>query len=257
MASLHGILFDLGDTLLDFGPVNTLKLFEQGARLTYAYLQALQLPVPTFRSYHRRQLRAIRWAYFKSRLIRRDFDCLDIIRPLARSMGHDLTPEQFQELAWRWYQPLSQQASIEPTLPEILQQLADRDLKLGVVSNTFIPGAVLDRHLDSIGLLRLFVSRTYSCDIRYRKPHPNIFRHALNKTGLLAEHTIFVGDSPKADIYGAKQVGMIAVLKDPIGRRKAYRIPPDYTIFSLKELPKIVEQYLGVHGASDTKGQYP
>jgi HAD superfamily hydrolase (TIGR01549 family) len=242
MANLQGILFDLGETLLDFGPVDTIDLFEQGARLAYHYLQELQLTLPPFAAYHRRQLRAIRWAYFKSLLTRREFNSVDIMDRTTQGMGRRLTREQIEELAWRWYQPLSRQATVEPGLPDVLDRFAGDGLKLGIVSNTFIPAAALDRHLAREGLLRFFPVRVYSCHARYRKPHPAIFRAALDAAGLSARGTMFVGDSPKADVYGAHRVGMITVLKDPTDTRKPYNAPPDYTIRSLSELPGIVER---------------
>ena len=38
---VRGILFDLGDTLVDFGPIDTTALFARGARLAYGYLRRL------------------------------------------------------------------------------------------------------------------------------------------------------------------------------------------------------------------------
>lgn len=244
MAGLRAILFDLGDTLLDFGPVDTLGLFEQGARLTYAYLKELKVELPTFSAYHRQQLRAIRWAYLKSHLLRREFNSLDVIQRVALTMNHDLPWDRLEELAWLWYEPLSLQATVEPSLPEILGRFAEEGIKLGVISNTFIPGAVLDRHLQQEGLLAFLPTRVYSCDVRYRKPQPEIFRHALKRLGLTAAETMFVGDSPRADIYGARKLGMVAVLKDPAGTQKPHRLRPCHTVRSLGELPEIAARYM-------------
>jgi HAD superfamily hydrolase (TIGR01509 family) len=243
MANLQGILFDLGDTLLDFGPVDTIELFEQGARLAYGYLQQLKLSLPSLSVYHRKQLRAIRWAYAKSLLTRREFNSLDLMERTARSMGHRLTREQLEELVWLWYQPLGRQATIEPGLGDVLDGLTRGGLKLGLVSNTFIPASALDRHLRQENLLQFFPVRVYSCHARYRKPHPAIFHMALEAAGLPARSTMFVGDSPKADVYGAHMVGMKTVLKDPTGARKPYNSAPDHTIRSLSELPGIVAKY--------------
>ena len=124
----------------------------------------------------------------------------------------------------------------------MLRSFLDSGITLGVISNTFIPAAVLDRHLRQVHLLELLPVRIYSCDVRYRKPHPTIFRHALDQAGVPADGALFVGDTPRADIRGAKRAGMIAVLKDPYGRYGSSRIRPDYTIRSLCELPAIVQQ---------------
>jgi putative hydrolase of the HAD superfamily len=244
MARIEAILFDLGDTLLDFGAVDTIDLFEQGARLTYEYLLSLNQPLPSFPTYHRRLLRAIRWAYFKSDLVRREFDSMKVLRRMSRQMGHRLSDDHYAELVWLWYEPLSLQAKIEPGLDQVLRDLAARGLKLGIISNTFIPAAVMDRHLAREGLLELLPYRIYSCDVSVRKPHPKIFKAACGRVGSHASQVMFVGDLPKADVYGAKRAGMIAVLKDPTGKRPPYRVRPDHTIATMAELPAVVAKYL-------------
>ncbi len=239
-AEIRGILFDLGDTLLDFGAVDTLDLFEQGAKQTHEWLQSHDQPVPNLATYHRRELRAIQWAYFRSWLTRREFNSFDIMCRLAREMGHTLSEEQLTELAWLWYEPLSKQVQVETGVRDMLQAFTKHGIKLGIVSNTFVPGTVLDRHLGNEGLLPFLPTRVYSCDVRYRKPDRRIFRQALSLLDLPAGQTLFVGDSPKADIYGAAKAGMATALKDPTGDRKPHRIVPDHTISSLVELSDIV-----------------
>jgi len=52
-----------------------------------------------------------------------------------------------------------------------------------------------------------------SCEVGYLKPHPRIFQHALDALGVGPEETVMVGDSLRADVGGAKALGMTAVLK--------------------------------------------
>ena len=241
--SIKGILFDLGDTLVDFGHLDVPTLFEAGARQTYDYLQSLGERLPSFAAYHRRQLRAIRWNYFKSKLTRREFNSLDLLGRLGAKMGHRLTGQQMLELAWLWYEPLSRCATTEEGLANLLRGLAGQGVKLGLVSNTFVPSEVLDRHLGQLGLLELLPLRVYSCQVGYRKPHPGIFAIALHQAGLEAAETMFVGDSPRADIFGANRAGMISVLKDPAGRHGDNKVRPRHRIKSLSQLPGIVLQY--------------
>jgi putative hydrolase of the HAD superfamily len=240
---IKGILFDLGDTVLEFGHMDIPALFEAGARLTYEYLQHLNQPLPSFAKYHRRQLWAIRWSYFKSRITSREFSAIDLIGKISDNMGHRLTPEQTVELAWLWYEPLSRCSKVETNIHQTLNTLKDKGLRLGLVSNTFIPSVVLDRHLRKENLLGFFSIRIYSCDVKYRKPHPGIFRAALEQAGLEARQTMFVGDSLKADVAGANKVGMISVLKDPHNLHADASIKPHHTIRALAELPELVEMY--------------
>jgi len=243
MARIKGILFDLGGTLLDFGPVRIQRLFTEGARLAYAYLKKLGQPLPRFRLFRLKQLWAVRLQYLKSRLIRREFNSLDLLGRLCERMGHTLTPEQTKELAWLWYKPLGDCATVEEGVRELLRGFRSDGLRLGLVSNTFIPGQVLDRHLGQLGLLEFFPWRIYSCDVLYRKPHPRIFGIALERLGIAAEEAVFVGDSPLADVAGAVRVGMVSVLKDPTGRSGTGQVRPTHRIRSLRELPGIIRAY--------------
>lgn len=252
MVKIKGILFDLGNTVLDFGEVDTLELFEQGGRLAYGFLKDLGQPAPPFKTFYRRQLRAVRWAYFKSRLIGREFNSLDVLRRLSRSMGQSLNDGQMVELAWLWYQPLSEQASVEPGLGEVLDGLVSGGIRLAVISNTFVPGAVLDRHLQKLDLLRRFPDRIYSCDCGYRKPDERIFRLALERLGLAPEEAMLVGDTLQADVAGANRAGIVSVLKDPSGTRRSRRIVPAHRIGSLRQLPEVVARYNGGPGAPVT-----
>ncbi|MCK4625424.1 MAG: HAD family hydrolase [Phycisphaerae bacterium] len=243
MARIKGILFDLGDTLLDFGPVDTLRLFGEGARLAYAYLQELGQPVPAFAKFHRRQLRAVQWHLLKSHFTRREFNSLDVLGRTSRAMGQSLSPAQTEELAWLWYEPLSRCVTVEDCAGEVLEDFRRDGLALAVVSNTFVPGQVLDRHMAQLGLLEYFPTRVYSCDVHYRKPHPKIFQICLERLGISAKEAVFVGDKLRPDIGGARRVGMISVLKDPSGVKRNRRIRPDHRITSLRQLPEIVAGY--------------
>jgi HAD superfamily hydrolase (TIGR01549 family) len=239
---IRGVFFDLGETLLNFGHVDVSGLFESGAHLSYAYLESLGQPLPSFAKYHRRQLWAIRWRYFLSRLSGKEFDARTLITRLARKMGQNLTDRQIEELAWLWYEPLSRCATTESDLHQTLRNLAV-GRTLGVVSNTFIPASALDRHLAQIGLLDLLPVRVYSCDVHYRKPHMAIFRIALQRANLRAPETVFVGDSLVADVAGANRVGMISVFKDSFGQAGHGAIRPKHRISSLSELPALVAGY--------------
>ncbi|MGA2266387.1 MAG: HAD family hydrolase [Phycisphaerae bacterium] len=239
---IRGVFFDLGDTLLDFGHVDVLGLFEAGARLSYEYLTSLGKPLPSFAKYYRGQLWSIRWRYLISRITRREFDARTLIARRARVMGFDLTDAQVEELAWLWYEPLSRCATAESGLRQTLQRLSD-GRALGIISNTFIPAVTLDRHLAQMNLLDLLPTRVYSCDVHYRKPHPAIFHAALQQAGLRADQTLFVGDSLVADIAGANHVGMISVLKSPTGRSALGTIKPRHRISRLAELLPLVDGY--------------
>lgn len=240
---IRAILFDLGDTLLDFGEVDLPRLFQEGGRGAYAYLRSLGGNLPDLGRYLRRHLRAIHWHEFRSRLTGREFNSLDVMDRLCRRMNLRLTREQLLEVCRQWYEPLSRQARVEAGVGEMIGEFLAAGLKIGMVSNTFIPAPVLDRHLEEVGLLRYLPVRVYSCEVGRRKPHRSIFAEALRRLDALPAETMFVGDSPSADVRGANRMGMISVLKDPTGRHERCRPLPRHTVRSLLEIRTLVASY--------------
>jgi len=239
---IRAVLFDLGDTLLNFGPVDHYAAFREGAALAHAYLLELGQPVPDLETYHRRQLRAIERAYLWSRLSRRDCNALEVMARINRKMGLTTRPEHLRHLAGLFYVPVRRQGVPEPGVHEVLDWLRRRPCKLALVSNTIVPGVTLDDHMRQEGLLEYFPDRFYSCDVGCRKPQRRIFRMALDRLGVEPGEAIFVGDTLEADVKGANRAGMISALKAPDPRRPNDRTQPDHIITALRDLPVLIER---------------
>src|SRR5690349_14565636 len=85
---LRAVLFDLGDTLLDFEPMDTRAPFRRAARLTYDRLTQLGItPPPTFDRYTRGYYRWVKWSYLWAKLSGREFNSHDLLRRFHRKMG--------------------------------------------------------------------------------------------------------------------------------------------------------------------------
>jgi HAD superfamily hydrolase (TIGR01662 family) len=113
--------------------------------------------------------------------------------------------------------------------------------RLGIVSNFAITECVT-RILDRHGLTSLFDIIVVSAAVNRRKPHPEIFRHALRKLKLKASEVAFVGDTVDADIKGAREAGMKTVYIERRPQKDLENSPPDETIKSLSELPAAIEK---------------
>jgi len=243
---LKAILFDLGDTLFDFEPMDTRAIFEEASRRTYEYLQSGGHRLPRFDRYFRLQYSAVRWAYFWSKITRRDFNGFDLLCRLCRRMGLSLDQPALRELAWRWYEPVTRYNTVAADVIPTLCKFRDRGLKLAIVSNTFVPGFALDRHLELHGLLEFFPVRVYSSEVGYRKPHPRIFQIALQSIGVKPANAIFVGDLVKTDILGARRAGMVAVLRQPFANSRTHRVA-DHVVRRISE----IHQMLPILGAPE------
>lgn len=239
---IRAVLFDLGDTLLDFGKVSTTKLALKGARSSYDFIKEQGQPVGSFAGYFLRYLLRLRVHYFLSEHTGRDFDSLALLEKVGRKEGITFTREQWEQVVWKWYEPLSEIAKVERDLPETLTKLKDFGLKLGIVSNTFVSRGSLEKHLKKLGLLDFFSVRLYSYELGLRKPDARIFRIAAEKIGEAFENIVFVGDRIDKDIRPALKGGMAAALKNAYTNAGKATPPGAWRISQIAELPELIEK---------------
>ncbi|MHC4656537.1 MAG: HAD family hydrolase, partial [Planctomycetota bacterium] len=207
---IKAVLFDLGETLLNFGRVDKSRIFQQGARLTYDFLKKQGQPVGNFKYYYWRNLMLLRIRHWLSGITRRDFDALVLLKTSGTKKGIKLSEQQWQHLAWLWYEPLSKIGQAEPKTKETLTLLRELGLKLGIVSNTFVHSSSLDKHLQQLGILDFFPVRLYSYEFDFRKPDARLFRAAAERIGEMLENIMFVGDKINKDIKATAKIGMKA-----------------------------------------------
>lgn len=239
---VKAVLFDLADTLLQFDHLDHRTLFIMAAKDTYRHLHTMKLPLPEFEVYTRVHFRAFRRKYIWSNIRRRDFNVNDVICRVLIKLAIPVPGSDIPELVWRWYRPVVRRATVETGTRAMLREFRQMGLKLAIVSNTCAPDYCLDRHLENEKLLEYFPTRVYSSNTLYRKPHPEIFRVALDQLGVSAQQAIFVGDLLGADIKGARRAGMTTVWK-PAARTKSAlkrRVRPDHEIEKITDLMDIL-----------------
>jgi HAD superfamily hydrolase (TIGR01549 family) len=242
---IKAILFDLGETLVDFGMLDTAKLFKEAGKRSYSFLRKLNQPVGRFRDYFWRNMLGLRLRYYISLITGRDFDSQVLLEKYGRRRGFNLSSEQWQELNWLWYEPLRQQSRTEPGLCATLTRLTEAGLKLGIVSNTFVSSAVLDRHLTEERLIDFFDTRVYSCQFGLRKPNKRIFLEAARQIGTDPANIIYIGDRINKDVKGALRAGMRPILKNAY-TNAGKKLPAGVIkINNISELPELVHKFNG------------
>ncbi len=106
---------------------------------------------------------------------------------------------------------------------------------LGLISNFEDWLEVLLERLD---VARYFPVRVISGVVGIEKPDPRIFELALERAGVEAERSVYVGDNPHFDVEPAAAVGMFPVLID---RRDRFADPDvGARIASLADLPAVI-----------------
>jgi len=94
----------------------------------------------------------------------------------------------------------------------LITALAERGIRLGIVCDVgFSPSTELRRVLERHDLLRSFTGWSFSDDVGWYKPAPEIFHHALGYLGVPAERVAHIGDLRRTDVAGARGMGMVAV----------------------------------------------
>jgi putative hydrolase of the HAD superfamily len=121
-----------------------------------------------------------------------------------------------------------------PGALDALRAFADRDIPLGVVSNSSFRGEVIRFELAKHGLSELMSVIVASADYAVRKPNPLLFEVAAALLELPARDIWFVGDRLDTDIAGAKAAGMTGVWLAP--PNAAMTSDPDLVVTSWNEL---------------------
>lgn len=245
MNSIRAVAFDCYGTLIDFSTDSFIRAMadiarEQGhetdgqalwdawldgareyaRRQGFDPVRPLDGPEPTFETFR------ARWpAYF-----RHAFDAVNI----------DADPH----IAYQAIDRILSEAVIYPEVPEALQALAEQ-FDLVLLSNAD------EGHLQTClrrNALRFPVALSSEAAGSY-KPHPRVFERLIElmarlpsaNGGFEPEQVLYVGDSPYADIQGAKRFGMPAAW---INRYSAEYPPehpePDIVITDLCQLPAVL-----------------
>jgi putative hydrolase of the HAD superfamily len=119
-------------------------------------------------------------------------------------------------------------------VPPVLERLHEAGLTLGVVSNF---EEWLERLLERLGVRSFFDVRVISGVEGLEKPDPRIFELAMERAGVDAAASVYVGDNPEFDVDPALALGMFPVLID---RRDRYPEATVARIASLDELPDVL-----------------
>jgi putative hydrolase of the HAD superfamily len=114
------------------------------------------------------------------------------------------------------------------------------DYRLGLVTNG--PCDLQCAKLDASGLRSYFGAVAISREVGVKKPDPRIFTLALDRLGVTASDSVFVGDTPKTDIVGSHAAGMRVIWLNRDNSPLPDGIIPDATIAALTELPAALAQ---------------
>ena len=143
--------------------------------------------------------------------------------------------------------PLDLVGSLVPGSGEALRWVKERGLAVGLITNTFSRGDDEVRtDWERFGLADHIDHITSSHSAGWMKPHEQIYRRALAQANVAPEDAVMVGDRMRADVWGAKRLGLRAVWRRPVGSapQDPVDVVPDATIDDLTELPGALAPWL-------------
>ncbi|MCB1875538.1 MAG: HAD family hydrolase [Chromatiales bacterium] len=94
---------------------------------------------------------------------------------------------------------------------QVLHRLAE-GFRLGLVIDVWAPKDSWLAHFQEIGIMELFEAISFSSDHRHVKPSPHGFRQVLAAMRLPPRQALFIGDSVRRDLAGARAAGLDCVL---------------------------------------------
>lgn len=222
----RGVLFDLGDTLVDNHPLDPIVRDQHVARVLEIWLRRRSMRsgdefTPDERARlaeigGERLVKAINdgladaseryWA--EGREAPPGFVFSRLQGEIAAASGLVASRAELEEVYVK--ARMSRQRPLPGAL-ELLQGLRSRGVRCGLVSNTAFSREPMDNYLHSQGLDQLLDVVVYSSEAGWRKPKSQVFGIALGRLGLRPADVAFVGDDPEADVAGAMGAGLAAV----------------------------------------------
>lgn len=233
---MQAILFDRGNTLIQFGETD----YGAGQKLILASVRPPNtIDAAAFDRFEDEFFERLDFYREHANL---ECNLLHYYELLARYFGIQFD-KSYEELC-RGYHFTAERISLLPGAQHVLAGLKRAGFRLGLVTNTSLPHAIIVEEFQQLALYEYFDTVVCSSEIVFRKPDRVMFEVALRALNVGPNEAMFVGDSYHADVIGAKQVGMKAVWLNPDRKPAPGEVRPDYDIAGLEEilkLPAIVE----------------
>ncbi|MGJ8698138.1 MAG: HAD family hydrolase [Verrucomicrobiaceae bacterium] len=197
------ICFDLGNTLIEFGPRQIAMQYQRlTGKLTEMFgtcdadklkeIRDIQIVAPYHDHYRENDVEQC---------------CRELIEGIYRTTATDA---QVEELAEERYQTFISVIELADNILPLLSDLGAR-YRLALLSN-FPCGRSIRDGIKKLGMTPHFDAIVVSGEIGWVKPDPRPYQSLLDQLQEKAENCIYIGDNWLADVQGAKGIGMKSIL---------------------------------------------
>lgn len=234
-AKLKAVIFDLGNTLVKFtGDLNETNF--QGVKLIHRVISLDGIHIDferLLKVWTKERVEGIIRASATLKEVTAD----QVFERVMQLLGiPELNSHTKKRAVDAFFTPEIEKYTLDPHARGILEFLKEKNLKIGLISNTTCHRFV-ERLLKKFDLTPYFDVIMSSAGEGIRKPDPEIFRRALERLKTDPQETLMVGDLAEHDVKGAKLAGLKAVL---LNHGQTGSVTPDYTIEKLKDLERII-----------------
>ncbi len=243
MAYYNCLLFDIDDTLLDFGAAEQAALHET--------FQQFDLPTDeeTIAAYQK--INSALWAALEKGEIKKDKLVVKRFEELLAGLNREGNPAEINEY---YLNRLSEKAITYDDAAMVLKELAEV-ATIAVVSNGI--ERVQRGRLERSGLIDLFDAIFVSEKIGVAKPNRKFFDLALNHLGVNnKEKVLVIGDSLKADIQGGNNAGLATCWCNFKEIENTTKIKPTYEIAKLLDLFSLVMEQEELDGIGNSSKRH-
>jgi len=204
------LFFDLDRTLWDFDAAAEVA-FER----IYEKYDLKALGIPSAHEFHEvyHPLNEQLWVQYRANAITKDeLNRTRFLKPLEHYGIHDIELADRLSEDYVYWSPRI--VRLVPGTMELLDYLKPK-YHLHLITNGF--QEVQHTKLNGSGMASYFETLTVSEEVGVKKPNPEIFQYALQKSGAQAAESLMIGDEMAVDIDGARAVGMDTLLFNPKG----------------------------------------
>lgn len=222
------VLFDVDDTLLDFGKAEAAAI-----RKTF---ERIGIPVTDELIRRYSEINAQQWSRFEKGEITREKLLTERFDILFSELGINV-PSEMAQASYEYLLGIGHY--FVDGAEELLEALKDK-YELYIVSNG--NASVQDRRLKSAGIIPYFKDIFISERVGFNKPSAEFFDACFERIpGFEKDKAVIVGDRLSSDILGGINAGVKTCWFNPRGDAPDPDIPADYEIKHLGELPALLE----------------
>ena len=222
--TISDIFFDLDHTLWDFEK-NSAMTFEtilkkHGIPVDIAHFVALYVPINS--KY---------WKLYQDDQVTQEQLRYGRLKDVFDSIGYEISDDVIHLLAEEYIHYLPQYNHLFEGTIELLDYLKPK-YKLHIITNGF--NQIQFNKLKNSNIDHYFETVTNSENAGFKKPNPQIFHYALEISNSKRETSVMIGDNIEADIEGALNVGIDAIMFNEHNIEVAENIKQVNTLLALK-----------------------